>query len=167
MLRKSFFRLCETSLLSYIWHLTLNIEIQILIFSASPRWRLELRDAVINRPNTLRLSCEVAGNPTPTFQWEKDSKTLTATERMKITQESQRSTLEITNSAFEDSGVYTCTAKNEHGHVTTSCIAQVRGNLNICIVCRVLNFVWSSGWCGSNLAGDNKFFVVLCSVRSL
>ena len=106
-----------------------NIHIKYFVFLASPRWRLELRDAVINRPNTLRLSCEVVGNPSPTVQWEKDSKSITATERVKITQESQRSTLEITTSAFEDSGVYTCTAVNEHGHVTTSCIAQVRGNL--------------------------------------
>ncbi|XP_028393138.1 triple functional domain protein-like isoform X5 [Dendronephthya gigantea] len=91
-----------------------------------PRCRLELRDAIINRPNTLRLSCEIVGNPAPTFHWEKDSKPLAATERLKITQESQRSTLEITSSEFEDSGVYTCTAVNDHGQVTTSCIAQVR-----------------------------------------
>ena len=127
---KRFSRLWETRLCGCIWELIPNIQNEILFRLASPRWRLELRDAVVNRPNTLRLSCEVVG-PTPTFQWEKDSKTLTATERMKITQESQRSTLEITNSAFEDSGVYTCTAVNDHGHVTTSCIAQVRGNLNI------------------------------------
>ena len=100
-----------------------------LYCSGNPRFNQELRDAVINRPNTLRLSCEVIPDTNYTFQWQKDSKTITASERVKIMNEVHRSTLEITTTEFEDSGVYTCTAINDHGQVTTSCIAQIRGNL--------------------------------------
>ncbi|XP_046859404.1 kalirin-like isoform X4 [Xenia sp. Carnegie-2017] len=92
----------------------------------NPRFNQELRDAVINRPNTLRLSCEVIPDTNYTFQWQKDSKTITASERVKIMNAVHHNTLEITTTDFEDSGVYTCTAINDHGQVTTSCIAQIR-----------------------------------------
>ena len=89
----------------------------------------QLRDVVVDRPDVLRLSCEVVGQPKPTFQWEKDSKLLQESARVTITEEGFVSTLEVTKSDFEDSGLYTCTAVNDFGRVSTSCIARVRGEL--------------------------------------
>ena len=89
----------------------------------------QLRDVVVDRPDVLRLYCEVVGQPKPTFQWEKDSKLLQESARVTITEEGFVSTLEVTKSDFEDSGLYTCTAVNDFGRVSTSCIARVRGEL--------------------------------------
>lgn len=97
--------------------------------SVSPRCQLELRDVAVNRRSTVRLSCEMLASPKPSIQWEKDSKLLQECAQIKITRESFMNTLEITETDFDDSGVYTCTATNEIGRVTTSCIVQVRGKV--------------------------------------
>ena len=55
-------------------------------------------------------TCSVSGAVTPiqSFRWEKDGNTIVANDRITITDESSRSTLEIEPAELDDDGEYSC-----------------------------------------------------------
>ncbi|XP_053094487.1 obscurin isoform X5 [Pangasianodon hypophthalmus] len=59
--------------------------------------------------------CRVAAHPAPKFDWEKDGRYLGETNRIKITSDSESSSVRIQSVRSMDSGNYTCRAQNSIG----------------------------------------------------
>jgi hypothetical protein len=57
---------------------------------------------------TLYLTCDGKGYPTPTIRWEKSSVELFSSGRMTVNNENLR----ITNVSLDDTGLYTCIVTN-------------------------------------------------------
>lgn len=57
---------------------------------------------------TLYLTCDAKGYPTPTVRWEKSSVELFSSGRMTVNNENLR----ITNVSLDDTGLYTCVVTN-------------------------------------------------------
>lgn len=59
--------------------------------------------------------CRVAAQPAPKFDWEKDGRYLGETNRIKITSDSESSSVRIQGVRNMDAGTYTCRAQNSIG----------------------------------------------------
>nr|XP_055038765.1 obscurin isoform X3 [Misgurnus anguillicaudatus] len=64
--------------------------------------------------------CRVAAHPTPNFDWEKDGRYLSETNRIKITSDSESSSLRIQSVRSMDSGSYTCRVQNSIGRAQSA-----------------------------------------------
>lgn len=77
------------------------------------------------KPVTLR--CRIKGTPMPTVAWFRQSTQIPATEEFKIATDGDIATLTIEEVYPEDSGKYTCVAKNQAGTSSTSAELLVEG----------------------------------------
>ena len=77
------------------------------------------------KPVTLR--CRIKGTPMPTVAWFRQSTQIPATEEFKIAIDGDVATLTIEEVYPEDSGKYTCVAKNQAGTSSTSAELLVEG----------------------------------------
>ena len=78
---------------------------------------------VVNETGIASLQCEVKGNPTPQVTWLKHNSSLLADKR--IVQ--SRGGLTIKDVTSQDSGLYTCKARNLLGVITSSAALTVQG----------------------------------------
>ena len=78
---------------------------------------------VVNETGIALLQCEVKGNPTPQVTWLKHNSSLFADKR--IVQ--SRGGLIIKDVMSQDSGLYTCKARNLLGVITSSAALTVQG----------------------------------------
>ena len=78
---------------------------------------------VVNETGTASLQCEVNGNPAPQVTWLKQNSSLLADKR--IVQ--SRGGLMITDLTSQDSGKYTCVARNILGVMTSSATLTIQG----------------------------------------
>ena len=76
---------------------------------------------VVNETGIALLQCEVKGNPTPQVTWLKHNSSLFADKR--IVQ--SRGELIIKDVMSQDSGLYTCKARNLLGVITSSAALTV------------------------------------------
>jgi len=77
----------------------------------------------------LKLPCSASGNPPPSILWRKDRLTVVETLRISIL---PSGTLILNNfHPTEDSGVYECSAFNDHGFITSDRIVIDRGRMSI------------------------------------
>ncbi|CAH2311914.1 hemicentin-1 isoform X2 [Pelobates cultripes] len=76
----------------------------------------------LNEGDTLRLSCQAAGSPSPRITWSFKNKTLSS----RWGHSTQQSDLMIENVLREDSGAYTCTAENTVSSIFTTAHVFVR-----------------------------------------
>ncbi|KAI8127587.1 smooth muscle, Myosin light chain kinase [Lucilia cuprina] len=86
-----------------------------------PIFTMRLRDRRVQVTYPVRLTCQVVGHPQPEITWYKDDELLQSNRRCLITEENQFYTLELASAQLSDSGIYTCTAKNELGSVSCHC----------------------------------------------
>uniref|UniRef100_W8AQC6 Myosin light chain kinase, smooth muscle n=1 Tax=Ceratitis capitata TaxID=7213 RepID=W8AQC6_CERCA len=86
-----------------------------------PIFTMRLRDRRVQMTYPVRLTCQVLGYPTPDVIWYKDDQEITENRRCLITDDGQFHTIELASTILDDSGVYTCTAKNELGSVSCHC----------------------------------------------
>ncbi|XP_064551728.1 titin homolog isoform X6 [Drosophila montana] len=93
-----------------------------------PIFTMRLRDRRVQVTYPVRLTCQIVGYPAPEILWYKDGQLISCDRRHLITAEGQFFTLEIAATTLDDSGNYTCTAKNELGSVSChSCLVVDKG----------------------------------------
>lgn len=86
-----------------------------------PIFTMRLRDRRVQVTYPVRLTCQVMGYPAPEISWFKDDKLLESNRQCTISSDGQFHTLELGSTTLDDSGYYTCTAKNELGSVSCHC----------------------------------------------
>ncbi|XP_064869568.1 obscurin-like isoform X2 [Oncorhynchus nerka] len=88
-----------------------------------PQEMVERAPVFMVKPTSVRVGlggdvvfhCRVAAYPEPKFDWEKDGRYLAETNRIKVTSDSDSSSLRIQSVRSLDSGTYTCRAQNSVG----------------------------------------------------
>lgn len=88
---------------------------------ALPIFTMRLRDRRVQVTYPVRLTCQVVGYPQPEVSWYKDDQLLESNKQNNISQDNQFYTLELASTSLNDSGIYTCTAKNDLGSVSCHC----------------------------------------------
>ncbi|KAJ9593668.1 hypothetical protein L9F63_014779, partial [Diploptera punctata] len=96
-------------------------EDQDLISDYPPQFTMRLRDRRVQMTYPVRLTCQVAGRPTPEVVWSKDGEELKQDDRHIFWHEEHFHTLEINRATLEDSGCYSATARNTNGAVSCRC----------------------------------------------
>ncbi|XP_069686559.1 muscle M-line assembly protein unc-89 [Periplaneta americana] len=82
----------------------------------APQFSLDLRDTTALENEKAEFLVHYHGIPTPKVSWYKDGFEIFSSRRMRVTVESDRSSLVIFQAAFSDEGEYKCTATNRAGH---------------------------------------------------
>ncbi|KPU76642.1 uncharacterized protein Dana_GF13334, isoform F [Drosophila ananassae] len=90
-----------------------------------PIFTMRLRDRRVQVTYPVRLTCQIVGYPVPEILWYKDDQLIATGRKYLTTSEGQFFTLEIAATTLDDSGTYTCLAKNELGSVSCHCILVV------------------------------------------
>ncbi|KAG9466714.1 hypothetical protein GDO78_016220 [Eleutherodactylus coqui] len=98
---------------------TINIEL-----AESPRFESIMEDIEIRAGETARFVVVVDGKPVPDIMWYKDGELLVESGHFNFVYDDAECSLVILNATPEDSGVYTCTARNVAGEV--SCKAELQ-----------------------------------------
>ncbi|XP_014087258.3 myosin light chain kinase, smooth muscle isoform X2 [Bactrocera oleae] len=86
-----------------------------------PIFTMRLRDRRVQMTYPVRLTCQVLGHPITEIMWYKDDQRIVENRRCLITNDGQFHTLELASTVLDDSGIYTCSAKNELGSVSCHC----------------------------------------------
>nr|XP_044249283.1 muscle M-line assembly protein unc-89 isoform X4 [Drosophila takahashii] len=90
-----------------------------------PIFTMRLRDRRVQVTYPVRLTCQIVGYPLPEILWYKDDQLIYTDRKHLISAEGQFFTLEIAATTLDDSGIYTCLAKNELGSVSCHCTLVV------------------------------------------
>ncbi|XP_050743266.1 titin isoform X41 [Drosophila biarmipes] len=90
-----------------------------------PIFTMRLRDRRVQVTYPVRLTCQIVGYPVPEILWYKDDLPIHTGRKHLISAEGQFFTLEIAATTLDDSGTYTCLAKNELGSVSCHCTLVV------------------------------------------
>uniref|UniRef100_A0A336ML28 CSON001463 protein n=1 Tax=Culicoides sonorensis TaxID=179676 RepID=A0A336ML28_CULSO len=93
-----------------------------------PSFRVPLSNVMARVGQKLKLECEVVGIPTPEVYWLHNDKPLTRGD-VKLHYENEKATLVINEAFLKDAGVYTITAKNIAGEVSSASSVCVKGKL--------------------------------------
>ncbi|GAA49621.1 twitchin, partial [Clonorchis sinensis] len=87
-----------------------------------PRFAFHLRNRYIQEGSSVKLTCTADGNPTPQMTWYKDGYELhRGGGNYEIETMLGISSLELYSCTEDDSGRYTCVAKNSQGEDETNC----------------------------------------------
>ncbi|XP_039994869.1 myopalladin isoform X2 [Xiphias gladius] len=103
---------------------------------AAPVFTKSLQDLLVSDSQLVVLECRVKGVPSPRVDWYREGKIIEDSPDFRILQKKPRSpaeseeicTLVIAEVFPEDSGVFTCTASNKYGTVSSTAALRVRGN---------------------------------------
>ncbi|KMY94124.1 uncharacterized protein Dsimw501_GD25583, isoform G [Drosophila simulans] len=90
-----------------------------------PIFTMRLRDRRVQVTYPVRLTCQIVGYPVPEILWYKDDELIHTDRKHLISAEGQFFTLEIAATTLDDSGTYTCLARNELGSVSCHCTLVV------------------------------------------
>ena len=71
--------------------------------------------------------CVGFADPTPQITWEKNSKTVEASDRIELNLKPESAKLRINSVTVGDAGTYECIYKNSHGEVRRSAVLTVDG----------------------------------------
>ncbi|XP_055727978.1 striated muscle preferentially expressed protein kinase-like, partial [Salvelinus fontinalis] len=91
--------------------------------AAPPTFESIMEDVDVHMGETPRLAVVVEGKPIPDILWFKDATLLCESSHITFVYDDNECSLVLLNTSPEDSGVYTCTAKNLAGSV--SCKAEL------------------------------------------
>ncbi|KAJ8004139.1 hypothetical protein DPEC_G00155670 [Dallia pectoralis] len=95
----------------------------LLAMSVPPKFESIMEDFEIHVGETSRFAVVVEGKPDPDILWYKDDTLLSESSHFTFVYDDAECSLVVLNARLEDSGVYTCTAKNLGGQV--SCKAEL------------------------------------------
>uniref|UniRef100_A0A669BZ43 Myopalladin n=1 Tax=Oreochromis niloticus TaxID=8128 RepID=A0A669BZ43_ORENI len=106
---------------------------------AAPVFTKSLQDLIASEGQLVVLECRVKGVPSPRVDWYREGKIIEDSPDFRILQKKPRSpaeseeicTLVIAEVFPEDSGVFTCTANNKYGTVSSSAALRVKGNTSL------------------------------------
>lgn len=85
----------------------------------------KLTDRTAAEGSRIKLTCTVLGSPEPHISWSKDGREIGPSNRHRTTFENGMASLEFYAALPEDSGDYSCLAKNTHGQSTTEAKLRV------------------------------------------
>ncbi|XP_036940154.1 obscurin-like isoform X3 [Acanthopagrus latus] len=94
---------------------TLKVALPAEMAQRAPVFLLKPTSTRVGLGGDVVFLCRVAAHPEANFDWEKDGRYLGESNRIKIVNESDGSTLKIQSVRNLDSGTYTCRAKNTVG----------------------------------------------------
>uniref|UniRef100_A0A4W5RQW9 Obscurin, cytoskeletal calmodulin and titin-interacting RhoGEF b n=1 Tax=Hucho hucho TaxID=62062 RepID=A0A4W5RQW9_9TELE len=95
---------------------TLHVGLPHEMVERAPVFMVKPTSARVGLGGDVVFHCRVAAYPEPKFDWEKDGRYLAETNRIKVTSDSDSSSLRIQSVRSLDSGTYTCRAHNSVGH---------------------------------------------------
>ncbi|KAM7385903.1 hypothetical protein PAMP_001947 [Pampus punctatissimus] len=103
---------------------------------AAPVFTKSLQDLLASEGQLVVLECRVKGAPSPRVDWYQQGKFIEDSPDFRILQKKPRSpaeseeicTLVIAEVFPEDSGMFTCTASNKYGTVSSTAALRVKGN---------------------------------------
>ncbi|XP_047458113.1 myopalladin isoform X4 [Mugil cephalus] len=103
---------------------------------AAPVFTKSLQDLLASEGQLVVLECRVKGSPSPRVDWYREGTLIDDSPDFRILQKKPRSpaeseeicTLVIAEVFPEDSGVFTCTANNKYGTVSSTAALRVKGN---------------------------------------
>uniref|UniRef100_A0A673VRJ5 non-specific serine/threonine protein kinase n=1 Tax=Salmo trutta TaxID=8032 RepID=A0A673VRJ5_SALTR len=95
----------------------------LLAMAVHPKFESIMEDLEIHVGETSRFAVVVEGQPDPDILWYKDDTLLSESSHFTFVYDDTECSLVVLNARPEDSGVYTCTAKNLAGQV--SCKAEL------------------------------------------
>ncbi|KAM8738896.1 myopalladin isoform 2-T2 [Acanthopagrus schlegelii] len=103
---------------------------------AAPVFTKSLQDLLASEGQLVVLECRVKGVPSPRVDWYREGKIIEDSPDFRILQKKPRSpaeseeicTLVIAEVFPEDSGMFTCTASNKYGTVSSTAALRVKGN---------------------------------------
>jgi len=96
-----------------------------LVATVPPSVVQPMRNQIRFERQSVHLSCNVTGRPTPTVSWTKNGEDLVPSSRVNV----RGHELVIAQAAMSDSGIYQCWADNVAGYVTLTArvLVQVAG----------------------------------------
>ncbi|XP_019613602.1 PREDICTED: muscle M-line assembly protein unc-89-like [Branchiostoma belcheri] len=94
--------------------------------ASPPEFKSELKDIVCKEDEEVVFSCTVMGAPDPQISWYKDGKNIKPSKYFKMSYDGETAELTLDGAFPEDSGVYTCTARNPAGDVSKSAKLTVK-----------------------------------------
>ncbi|KAM4607905.1 LOW QUALITY PROTEIN: myopalladin [Polymixia lowei] len=105
---------------------------------AAPVFTKSLQDLLASEGQLVVLECRVKGVPSPRVDWYREGTLIEDSPDFRILQKKPRSpaeseeicTLVIAEVFPEDSGMFTCTASNKYGTVSSIAALKVKGNRN-------------------------------------
>lgn len=95
---------------------TLKVDLPVTVMDRAPVFTLKPVSTRVGLGDDVTFYCRVVAQPTPNFDWEKDGLYLGETNRIKITSDTNSSSVRIQSVRNLDSGTYTCRAQNSMGH---------------------------------------------------
>ncbi|XP_063731710.1 myopalladin isoform X2 [Eleginops maclovinus] len=103
---------------------------------AAPVFTKSLQDLLVSEGQLVVLECRVKGVPFPRVDWHRDGAFIEDSPELRILKKKPRSPAEseeicslvITEVFPEDSGIFTCTASNNYGTVSSTAALRVTGN---------------------------------------
>ncbi|XP_019897937.3 striated muscle preferentially expressed protein kinase isoform X4 [Esox lucius] len=95
----------------------------LLAMAVPPKFESIMEDSEIHVGEMSRFAVVVEGKPDPDILWYKDDTLLSESSHFTFVYDEAECSLVVLNARLEDSGVYTCTAKNLGGQV--SCKAEL------------------------------------------
>ncbi|XP_034041079.1 myopalladin-like [Thalassophryne amazonica] len=97
---------------------------------AAPIFTKNLQDVIVSEGQLVVLECRVKGTPSPKVEWYLEGKLIEDSAEFRILQKKEICTLVIAEVFPEDSGLFTCTARNDYGAGSTSAELRVKGKGN-------------------------------------
>lgn len=94
---------------------TLKVGLPTAMVDRAPAFTVKPVSTRVCLGGDVTFFCRVAAQPAPKFDWEKDGRYLGETNRIKITSDSESSSVRIQGVRNMDSGTYTCRAQNSIG----------------------------------------------------
>ncbi|XP_060776992.1 obscurin isoform X3 [Neoarius graeffei] len=94
---------------------TLKVGLPETVIDRAPVFTVKPVSARVGLGGDVIFLCRVAAHPAPIFDWEKDGRYLGETNRIKITSDSESSSVRIQSVRCMDSGTYTCRVQNSIG----------------------------------------------------
>ncbi|XP_062847132.1 obscurin isoform X3 [Trichomycterus rosablanca] len=94
---------------------TLKVGLPGTVMDRAPVFTVKPVSTRVGLGGDVTFYCRVVAHPTPNFDWEKDGLYLGETNRIKITSDSDTSSVRIQSVRSMDSGTYTCRTQNSIG----------------------------------------------------
>ncbi|KAL7886884.1 hypothetical protein AOLI_G00046050 [Acnodon oligacanthus] len=104
---------------------TLKVGLPAAVVDRAPAFTVKPTSSRVSLGDDVTFFCRVASHPDPSFEWEKDGRYLGETNRIKITSDSESSSLRIQSVRNIDGGTYTCRAQNSIGRAQVAAVLVV------------------------------------------